>query len=228
MSRCVVVFTKAPVLGAVKTRLQPEFTPAQSLFVHRALVRHTLAMTALVAYPAELWVGSRHDWWLQLENDYGVAIFQQQGDDLGDRMAYAVRDARRRAAAVVIIGTDCPYLTPDYLASAFALLETTDVVIGPAEDGGYVLLGLGGGLARQDRAGIFSHVNWGSEQVLEQTRGNLQRLGLSWKELPVLADIDRPEDLRRLLGAGDGPAAGSRAGVTLASIEACLASLSPQ
>ena len=179
-----------------------------------------------VDFTAELWVSDGHDYWSQLVDNYGLEIFQQRGGDLGERMLNAAKDALQRSSSVVIIGTDCPYLSPDYIHAAFAALQTSDAVLGPAEDGGYVLIGL-----KRALEAVFSAVNWGSETVLAQTQNNLRCLGLSWKALGVLSDIDRPDDVQRLLaiakssGASNGSATDGGAGITLVGIEACLASL---
>ncbi|MEE8057625.1 MAG: TIGR04282 family arsenosugar biosynthesis glycosyltransferase [Pseudomonadales bacterium] len=194
----VLVFAKAPVLGEVKTRLQPWVDQAQSVLIHRAMVKHTMnrlvdSMAAAVVDTIELWAGSTHPWWQELAKEYGVAVFQQQGSALGERMCNAGSDALQRSSSVLIIGTDCPYITLDYLRRALVVLEENDCVLGPAEDGGYVLIGL-----KQAQPDIFAGVNWGSEKVLDQTRARLQQLRLAWGELEVLSDIDRPEDLQKL------------------------------
>jgi hypothetical protein len=95
----------------------------------------------------------------------------------------------------VLVGTDCPALTADYLAQAFALLDGgADAVVGPAEDGGYILIGL----RRTDKR-LFDGVAWGTASVLDETRARLAALGWSWQELETLWDVDRPEDLERLM-----------------------------
>ena len=190
----LIVFAKAPVAGQVKTRLQPELTPVQSVALHRALVEHTLRVAcALEALTVELWVSDSHAWWGVLEQRYAVPVFKQCGDDLGERMARASADALERSASVMIIGTDCPFITGDYLMRAWRQLAHHPAVLGPAEDGGYVLIGL-----RSACAAVFANVDWGNNTVLQQTRTNLQRAAINWIELDTLADIDRAEDLPRL------------------------------
>lgn len=190
----LIIFAKAPVAGEVKTRLQPLLSAEQAMQVHRLLVEHCITMAQTPALPSiELWVGSPHPWWQSFE----LPVFIQQGNDLGERMHHAASDALNRAQRVVIMGTDCPDLSADHLLASFEALDSFDAVLGPAEDGGYVSIGLSGAWRE-----VFDNIAWGGDQVLQNTRNNLRAAGLSWHELPRLADIDRPEDLQRLL-AGD-------------------------
>jgi hypothetical protein len=119
-----------------------------------------------------------------------VSLHLQQGDDLGERMARALS----RAMPAIVMGSDCPSLTPADLREAAAALDWgVDAVLGPARDGGYVLLGL-----RRIDASLFEGITWGTDTVLQETRSRLRSLGWRWHELPTRFDIDRPEDLRLL------------------------------
>ena len=118
----------------------------------------------------------------------------QTGTNLGERMSNAFTEALQSSKYALIIGTDCPALTVKHLNQTFEKLNTDfDVVIGPAEDGGYVLIGV-----RKANKVLFENINWGTEQVFEQTMFNLSML--KWKSylLDELWDIDTPEDLHRL------------------------------
>jgi hypothetical protein len=109
-------------------------------------------------------------------------------------MEHAVRRHASRAAAVLVIGTDAPALRPDHLrVAADALRAGDDAVVFPAEDGGYVLIGL-----RSASSAPFASVEWGSDRVMMQTRERLKAAGLRWSEPLTLWDVDRPEDLDRL------------------------------
>ena len=109
-------------------------------------------------------------------------------------MEFAATKALDQADAVILIGADCPLLEARHLTRAFGWLQQgEDAVLGPAEDGGYVLLGL----RRVNRA-LFRDITWGGDQVLAQTRQRLARLGWRWRELEPLWDLDRPADLDRL------------------------------
>ena len=95
------------------------------------------------------------------------------------------------AGPTIVIGSDCPALTPSHLRQAADVLrEGRDVVVIPAEDGGYVLIG-----SRRPQPGLFNGMTWGTDQVMAQTRQRLAHSGLTWRELPPLWDVDRPADL---------------------------------
>lgn len=192
----VAVFAKAPVPGAVKTRLAPAIGAARAAVLHEALVRRALeTASAAEIGEVELWCSpdSRHPFFARCAAEHGVALHEQRGADLGERMAGAFRAALCDNAALVLMGSDCPALTPAALREAARALATRDAVIAPAEDGGYVLVGLSG----PDR-GIFDRIEWGGSKVMAQTRARLEGAGMTWKELDTFWDIDRPEDYARL------------------------------
>jgi hypothetical protein len=187
----LIQFAKAPVPGQVKSRMHPVLSGEQSAALHRTLVRHTLGKLALAQLaPVELWISAPHPFFTALA-DLAPSVMQA-GDDLGERMWHAFETALPRARPVVLVGSDCPFFSARYLLQAFHLLLAPDVdaVLGPAEDGGYVLLGL-----KRNHPQLFTDVDWGTGQVLEQTRDRLRQLGWRWRELPALADIDEPADL---------------------------------
>ena len=191
----LLIFAKSPLPGEVKTRLQPEYSVEQSLALHKMLVKNTLEVTReLVNIDIELCCTPNRNamFFLQCENQFPVTLTDQLGDDLGERMAFALSRALQTNEKVIIIGTDCPDLDETYLYQAFESLNEHDVVIGPAADGGYVLLGL-----KRFSLELFSGFSWGSDSVLKQTRDVLKKLDWSWQELEVRHDLDRPEDLQR-------------------------------
>jgi hypothetical protein len=191
----LIIFTKSPVLGEVKTRLQPDYSPEQSLFVHKKLISHTLELTkSLKNIDVELCCAPDRNtsYFLSCENNYPITLNNQQGDDLGERMAFSMSVSLQTYEKVVVIGTDCPDINEDYINQAFAALNSNDVVIGPAMDGGYVLLGL-----KKFSIEIFNNISWSTDKVLSQTKKNLKNLSLEYNELDVMHDLDRPEDLRK-------------------------------
>ncbi len=119
--------------------------------------------------------------------------WSQEGSDLGERMWRAAARALETAEGVVIVGSDCPACDAAYLETALKELRRNEVVIGPAEDGGYVLIGL----QRAERR-LFEEISWGGADVLEKTLRRAERLGLGVKRLATRWDVDRPEDLARL------------------------------
>jgi uncharacterized protein len=184
------VFARAPLAGRVKTRLIPRLGAAGAARLHARLIRRAVdvALNARCG-PVELHATSRHMFFRTL----GVNVRLQRGGDLGERMHHALRGALRRYRAAIIVGADVPALRPADLRRAHRLLGGTHVVLAPAEDGGYALIG-----ARRVSASIFADVEWGSARVLEQTVRNLSRAGLGYRLLRTVWDVDRPEDLERL------------------------------
>lgn len=194
-SNKLLIFTKSPVLGEVKTRLQPEYSPEQSLIVHKSLLANTLELTKkLDNIDVELCCAPDRNtsFFLECEDKYPLELNNQHGADLGERMALSFSIALQKYENVVVIGTDCPDIDEGYINEAFTALNEVDAVIGPAMDGGYVLLGL-----RKFALEIFSGISWGGDTVLVQTENALDELGWSYKELTMKNDVDRPEDLLR-------------------------------
>lgn len=191
---CLLIqFARAPVAGAVKTRMLPSLTPEQACKLHRELVLwtcDTLVGARLGAVQLAV-TGARDDplFLRCLERGAG-AIVAQRGRDLGERMLHALADGLAHYDSVMLVGSDCPDIDRDYLALALAQLAEVQVVLGPARDGGYVLIG-----ARRVEPALFRDINWGSDTVYADTVARLEGLGLSWADLPPLADIDRPQDL---------------------------------
>lgn len=193
----ILVFAKAPIPKAVKTRLMPILTPDQAAGLQRQLVTHTLTtVTSGELAPVELWCAPNlyHPFFQTIARHFKITLKSQAGTDLGVRMGDALRETLMTRRYAVLIGTDCPGYSQDYLYAAFKALQGgADAVLGPAEDGGYVLIGL----SRYDPE-LFQGVNWGSDTVLAETRERLKRCGFHWEELPPLWDVDRPNDLLRL------------------------------
>jgi glycosyltransferase A (GT-A) superfamily protein (DUF2064 family) len=172
------VFSRAPVPGRVKTRLVPRLGEWRAARLHARLTAHALrTASAAGCGPVELYDTAR-----------------QRGADLGERMYRALSGALRRHRAAILIGSDCPALRAADLQRAARLLAGgCDVVLAPAEDGGYVLIG-----ARRVSPRLFRGIDWGSSSVYEETAQRLATAGYRWGALRTLWDVDRPEDLERL------------------------------
>jgi hypothetical protein len=195
---CFLQFAKAPHAGAVKTRLQGALGPDAAAAVARRLsCRVAQSLRALPpGWVAELCVDDPRDPFLVGLAAREGRVLRAQGDgDLGERMWRAVDAAFARQRAVVVVGSDCVDYDPPYLAEAVAALaQGHDAVLGPALDGGYVLVGF----ARRPAPAVFGSIAWGTPEVLAQQRARFAALGMRWTELPPRADIDRPQDLWRL------------------------------
>lgn len=193
----LLVFAKAPVPGRVKTRLVPALGEQGAADLHRFLVDDTLCRTVRADIcPAQLWCAPdcEHPIFRDWQQRFGVELRRQEGADIGGRMHHALALALDTADYAVLVGTDCPELDADDVAGALGCLDAgCDAVFVPAEDGGYVLIGL-----RRSEACVFAGVDWGGPRVMEQTRERLRTLGWRWRELPARWDVDRPEDLDRL------------------------------
>lgn len=185
---------RAPVAGQVKTRLIPALGAQGACDLQQLLLERALQLPAQGLSERFLWLDGLPDASLQaLAQNLGWTLVEQPVGDLGERMRRIATLGLLESDAVILIGNDCPALDGDYLQAACNALRAQSVVIGPADDGGYVLLGL-----RAVHAGVFSDMPWGTERVLQMTLQRLQQLGVNPALLPVLWDVDRPEDLPRL------------------------------
>lgn len=195
----VAVFAKAPVPGEVKTRLVALLGAQDAARLHAELVRRTLATARNSAVgPVSLWCmpDTGHPFFAECAARFGASLHEQRGGHLGERMAAAF-DHLLAAGPALLVGCDCPSLAEDDLRAAAGSLATHDAVFQPAEDGGYVLVGLS-----RRVPGLFEGVRWGEATVMRETRSRLRAAGASWREMPVRWDVDRPDDYRRLLASG--------------------------
>lgn len=191
----IIVFAKYPHSGFVKTRLIPALGANGAAELHEMFTRATLAIAkeASEVRSCDLeirLVGGDCD---QMRKLFGseFCFSQQQGNTLGERLAHAVAKAFEEGIArVVVIGTDCPELETSVLSVAFDCLLSNDLVLGPAMDGGYYLIGL-----RANQPDLFREIEWGTDKVLAQTIDIGHRLGCSISKMKVLRDVDEPQDL---------------------------------
>ncbi|MFC1603336.1 TIGR04282 family arsenosugar biosynthesis glycosyltransferase [Pseudomonadota bacterium] len=192
----ILIFAKAPEPGYVKTRLISALGAEGAAGLYMSLLKQTVgSVTAASLAPIQLWCSPDcdHIVFQQLARQYNLSLYQQSGSDLGERMYSAANLALAESEMVLLIGADCPVLNSMHLSQALRWLnEGNDAVVGPAEDGGYVLLGL-----RKNDARLFENMPWGGDRVLKLTRKLLTELGWHWQELEPLWDLDRPEDIER-------------------------------
>lgn len=198
--RRLIVFAKLAQAGRVKTRLATTIGSDRALQVYRRLLAATLRLA--LRSPVE-----RREWWFDAASgalpardaallrrlaDRGWSIMPQQGRDLGERMAQAIGSGLDAGEAVVLIGADCPAFETADIRAAFEALEKSDVVFAPADDGGYVLVGLSRAMPE-----IFEAMPWGSDQVMTHSLARLASLGASVTLLRQLWDVDVEADLLR-------------------------------
>lgn len=198
MSKAIIIFVRNPERGKVKTRLAATVGEDKALKIYLQLLEHTATITM------SLREVSRYVFYSGaiVENDlWSESFFHkmiQSDGDLGRKMFTAFLSVFSKGHnEVVIIGSDCPGLTTDGLLSAFDSLSRHDVVIGPANDGGYYLLGL-----KELREDFFLNKEWSTEGVCKATRDNIRTLGLSCCCLPELVDVDTEEDWNLAQRAG--------------------------
>jgi rSAM/selenodomain-associated transferase 1 len=194
----VAILAKAPVPGAVKTRLVMMLGVDGAASLHERFLRRTVEIAAQAATgPITLWTdpNERHPVFRALSERYSLSLVRQPSGDLGARMLAAITQANGPA---LVIGTDCPTLTAAHLRdSADALRSGAEMVMIPADDGGYVLIGM-----RKPVPELFADMAWGTDGVMTETRRRLTHLGLSWREPAQLWDVDRPTDVRRMRREG--------------------------
>ncbi len=188
-----IQFAREPRPGEVKTRMQPTLSAEQACALHCDLLLWTCQCLCQAGLAdVELWIAGADDYPVFARcKDLGVTeLRRQRGASLGDRMYTAMADGLARYRKVILVGSDCPAIDRGYLATAVAALDDRPLVLGPAKDGGYVLIG-----ATDIQASLFEGISWGSARVFSETVDRIIKLGVNWFKLKPLADIDRPEDL---------------------------------
>ncbi len=185
MDRTVLVIGKAPEHGRVKTRLAAEVGADVALEVYRVL----LSITLDAVHSSEWTVVLAIDGDVRSMPHHAYRVIPQRGDDLGSRLINAAHDAGT-VGHVLIIGTDAPSLTTEDLRDAFRALDTADVVIGPATDGGYWLIGFAA-----IREEVLRDIPWSTQHVCAVTQERCAALGLRVALLGTKSDIDTAHDL---------------------------------
>lgn len=195
----LIVFTRYPIPGTTKTRLIPALGAEGAADLQRQLTEQTLEQVTSLAIAVDVSVYfsggnmAQMQAWLSTQWRYQI----QRGENLGDRLINAFQNSHKQGYQhTVIIGIDCPGLTHKILQEAFTALHHHDLVLGQAYDGGYYLIGL-----QQPRPELFTAITWGTASVLPETLQRAANLGLSTQLLPLLHDIDYPEDLKFFQGS---------------------------
>lgn len=189
----LIIFTKNPEAGKVKTRLAATIGDAEALRVYKQLLMHTVSETNLVSADKYVFYANyvdRDDIW----DDKRYYKELQQGNDLGERIMNAFRSTFKKGYdKIIIIGTDCPSLDQSIIQDAFSKLDDIDIVIGPALDGGYYLLGM-----KQCHKLLFKNIQWSTPEVFPETINRCKIAGLLFFLLQPLQDIDEEKDLQKV------------------------------
>lgn len=194
----LMVFAKVPVAGRVKTRMIADVGAQRACQIYSRLLCHSLSIARQIqseSISCSLWLDQLSSIDAELEN---IAIRRQQGVDLGLRMQAAFSSQLKDYQNLILIGSDSPDYTVEYIQNAFQALKHHDLVLGPAADGGYLLLGM-----KQLHAELFELIPWGTNQVLSITRQRIRQSGLSCHEMPDKRDVDLIADLAHFPGFAD-------------------------
>lgn len=190
MNEALIIFVRKPESGKVKTRLAATLGNEIALKIYRQLLQHTFDITSgLMAHKFVFYVDAidEHDMW----SAKGFYKMLQVNADLGIKMQAAFAEIFKKGhQKAVIIGSDCFELTSDLIDQAFKVLDKNDIVIGPAKDGGYYLLGM-----KQLYPPLFENKSWSTATVFIDTVRDIARLNLSYEQLPQLTDIDEAGDV---------------------------------
>jgi len=198
--RRIILFTRYPEPGTTKTRMIPELGPEGAAMLQRQMTEHIISKISQFAGSQKIAVQVRFEGgnkklmqaWLGAKFEY----CHQGIGDIGFRMATALEEGFEDGCqALVIIGSDIPGITSDIMQRAFNGLTKDELVLGPASDGGYYLIGMHKTAFKRSIPRIFSEIHWGSDRVLPQTLAVAKELGLGYTLLDTLDDVDRPEDL---------------------------------
>ena len=191
----IIIFAKFPARGMAKTRLQPALGLEGASLIAKQLLLHSVEQALATGLSVELCVSPAPTdlCWQTLGLPESLQWSAQANDDLGLRMLAASQQGLYKFKQVVLIGTDCPSLTPIRIQEAVQQLEQSDTVMIPASDGGYVLLGF-----KQVDASLFSDIEWSTASVAAVTRQRIAALGWTLALLDPLHDIDEPADLKHL------------------------------
>ena len=192
MKQTLLIFTKNAIYGKVKTRLAATVGNDKALHIYQQLLQYTAAITDELSVEKIVFYSSGLEDKDGFKNDvYKKQV--QEGNDLGERMHHAFKYAFNQGGSeVIIIGSDCFTITAECIINAFNQLQNNAVVVGPATDGGYYLLGM-----KQLHSRLFEQINWSTNQVLASTIAICRANNLSFYLLPELSDIDTEEDLKR-------------------------------
>lgn len=180
----LIIFSRAPALGKVKSRLASTLGPEKALSIHNLLFKQTIATVLQSRIPNKIYLSE------EPLPSFKYPYLLQTGHDLGNKMNNALEKELSTHSKVLLIGSDCLNLTSNDLTNSLAKLETNDVVLGPAVDGGYYLIGL-----KKPTPNLFNSIQWGTSTVLQETINRCISSGLSYELLDMRSDVDTEDDI---------------------------------
>jgi uncharacterized protein len=189
--KILIIFIKNPEKGNVKTRLAKTAGDETAYQIYKKLISHTLEVAEKLNIEKQLWYSDYVDENDGIDSDVFKKFRQSEGN-LGQRMSDAFRSSfEEKCGKAVIIGSDCPGISSELLEQAFDALDSHDTVIGPANDGGYYLLGM-----NRFFPSLFDGIAWSTNSVFDQTMAAIEKMGLRGHRLPEMIDIDTERDLK--------------------------------
>lgn len=189
----LIIFTRYPEPGQTKTRLIPALGTEGAANLQKKLTEYTLTEASKLGVNLRVYFSGGNETLMQRWLGENYQYYRQREGDLGEKLIAALEESfTADVAKIVIIGIDCPDLDAAIIKQAFAELNHQDLVLGPAEDGGYYLIGL-----RSCLPELFQGIDWGTDVVLKQTISIAEKKGLNIHYLPMFNDLDTPEDIEK-------------------------------
>ncbi|MDX8388651.1 MAG: TIGR04282 family arsenosugar biosynthesis glycosyltransferase [Ghiorsea sp.] len=190
----IIILSKAPVPGRVKTRLTTKYSPREAAETHKTMTEKVLEKALSVEH--NVWLAAddiSHSFFCDLQGKFTFELKQQATGDLGERLVDLMQQSQSLDdKPLLFLGTDSPHVHPSRYLEAKLRLTDNDVVIGPVEDGGYDLIAI-----KSAQNTLFHGISWGTSSVYDETLNICKNMGLSIHSLSESFDIDRPEDLER-------------------------------
>ena len=198
MTKALLTFVKAPVPGTVKTRLQADLDAKKTVEIYKSFIRETLSQCSRLK-ETDRFLGcapsKNHPFLKEMADTYGLATFNQRGEDLGKKIVNAFKDYFKKGySEIVLIGSDSPTIPGAYIKQAFNALKKKDFVVGPCCDGGMYLIGA----RKKIEPGIFKNIPWDTSEVLNLVMEKLFQLNINFSLLPFWYDVDNIDDLKFL------------------------------
>lgn len=191
----IFVFSKPAIAGKCKTRLIPSLGKERAAKVQsKLLIKIIDDLLEYQICPFEIWQSEASPYFTELNAKYNHTLIMetQIGNDLGERMSHALSSGLKRSKMTIIIGSDCIEYSKQYLTDAIKSLETNEMVIGPAFDGGYVLIG-----GHSHYPEVFKDIHWGTDKVLSESLAILDSKSINYSQLISLNDVDTADDYEK-------------------------------